>query len=285
MRYWFILLLLVFEPLTASRYGNTHLQSRLHDPFIIIGIPKCGTHLLTHTISSLLRIPCDEGWDNLNPTNSHDLEVFNTLLNHLRDQEYIHKTGIPYASQFEEILLQNHFRWLFIYRDPRDAIISLLFHMENWKGNRRDFMYIESSAYDPLSIDEKISSLLTGLHCSNYLMQFYKPLMGWRNSPNGLAIRFEDLVGTHSAFSDEEQLAKLTEIATYLNTAMTKEEIEATAAKCYLPWRAQELDGIHYKRGQVGSWKLYFSDKHKRLFKEHFGAELIELGYEDDFEW
>jgi lipopolysaccharide transport system ATP-binding protein len=41
----------------------------------------------------------------------------------------------------------------------------------------------------------------------------------------------------------------------------------------------------HYRKGMSGDWKNYFTDRIKARFKERFGQNLIELGYEKDMNW
>ena len=40
-----------------------------------------------------------------------------------------------------------------------------------------------------------------------------------------------------------------------------------------------------FRAGRVGSWKAYFDDELKALFKAVLGEELIFLGYESDDKW
>jgi hypothetical protein len=42
---------------------------------------------------------------------------------------------------------------------------------------------------------------------------------------------------------------------------------------------------LHLRKGKVGDWKNFFTEKHKEIFKEIAGETLIELGYEKDFNW
>ena len=40
-----------------------------------------------------------------------------------------------------------------------------------------------------------------------------------------------------------------------------------------------------FRRGKIGSWRDHFTAEHKRTFKEVAGDLLIQLGYEQDFDW
>jgi len=42
---------------------------------------------------------------------------------------------------------------------------------------------------------------------------------------------------------------------------------------------------LHLRKGKVGDWKNFFTEKHKEIFKEIAGKTLIELGYEKNLDW
>jgi len=39
------------------------------------------------------------------------------------------------------------------------------------------------------------------------------------------------------------------------------------------------------RKGQKGEWKIEMNAKHKKYFKDKAGYLLIELGYEDNYDW
>jgi hypothetical protein len=40
-----------------------------------------------------------------------------------------------------------------------------------------------------------------------------------------------------------------------------------------------------FRSGKTGEWKKYFTDEHKKIFKEVAGDLLIKLGFETDQNW
>ncbi len=40
-----------------------------------------------------------------------------------------------------------------------------------------------------------------------------------------------------------------------------------------------------FRSGKTGEWKKYFTDEHKKIFKEVAGDLLVKLGYEKDNAW
>lgn len=265
-----------------------------HDPFVINAIPKCGTHLIGNCISLMLNKTVDEGYDYVSEKNytPEKAKKYLAFLKSLKTSPIIHKTHMPFFPAIEKTLRKSGLKSVFIIRDPRDAIVSLLFYMEakfkNSKNrNRRDFMTIDSDIYDKLSLDEKITALMTGSCCTNYLELYLKPFVGWAHTDCSFVVKFEDLIGVKGGGTYEKQLNVINEIASYLNVQLSPTEL-AEITECtnmYETPLVQNSLGTSYIKGQIGSWDLYFSESNKKLFKKLLGKQLIELGYEMNNNW
>lgn len=264
-----------------------------HDDFVLNSIPKCGTHLIMsciyHLINKYVDEACDYGAIEAKIRKHQDLTDYLRLLQTLKGQNFIHKTHIPYYPQVEDVLLEAGMKWIFCMRDPRDAIVSLVFYMEGLKhnGNHRDFMLLDSQIYDRLTLSNKINSAMTGTYCTNYLEKFLRAMYGWTKSPYGLVVRYEDLIGPAGGGSTEAQIKTIREIASYLNVIVSEDELKAVAAHTnrFKKPSVQHVLGEHYVQGQIGNWRMYFDESNKALFKQLFGNELIELGYERNSRW
>jgi hypothetical protein len=88
----------------------------------INSIAKSGTHLLANCISQLTKHPIvntkkeNAAGDVITSNNLPELNDHSILLFH-----------VPYSYKAYEVLKNNNFKGLFIYRDPRDRIISFAF--------------------------------------------------------------------------------------------------------------------------------------------------------------
>jgi len=40
-----------------------------------------------------------------------------------------------------------------------------------------------------------------------------------------------------------------------------------------------------FRSGKTGEWKKYFTDEHKKIFKDAAGDLLVKLGYEKNNDW
>ena len=255
----------------------------IHDHFTLNSIPKCGTHFIMNCIYYMTNKRVDEGCDYVYQSDFHPND-YSHLLNQLKGVPYIHKTHVPFFPEMEEVFLSTASKWVLFIRDPRDALASLVFYLETFSGDHRDFMWVNSSIYDTLSFNEKLVAVMTGSCCTNYLKVFYAPIMNWKNSVYGITVRFEDLIGPHGGGTREKQLVAIEQMANYLNIQLSHEEIEAIAEYSYVDSPVQHALGHQYKRSQSGSWKYFFNESNEQLFYEIFEQEFIESGYKEDKE-
>lgn len=295
----FFLLLFISRAIFSHARHDTHkilsrkeLQSRgmiQHDNFVLNAIPKCGTHLIMNCIYLMINKHVDEGYDDVTEAQytKERAAQYLAFLRNLKDLSYIHKTHVPYFPAVEETLLQADMKSLFFIRDPRDAIVSLVFYMEKMSGDKRDFMVIKSDRYDRLSLNEKINAVMTGSCCTNYLDKYFRALMGWTQSPCCQVARFEDLIGPRGGGTLEQQLDAIGQISSYLSVNLSDEEKIAIAqyTNSFTTPQIQNSLNSKYIQGQIGNWASFFNESNKNLFKKLFGKELIELGYEKDNDW
>jgi hypothetical protein len=165
----------------------------------------------------------------------------------------------------------------FIYRDPRDMLISHVFFatdmheghgMHNYYQNLPDF-------------DERLSVAITGIDKDGLYMvsvkQRYEGVFQWLEQPSVMCVRFEDLI------NNREQIL-----------SQMLDQVEKTGYKIPTP-REQALEALletiqpkkskTFRSGKTGEWEKYFKDEHKALFKEVAGDLLVRLGYEKSNDW
>jgi sulfotransferase 6B1 len=235
-----------------------------YDP-IIISIPKAGTHLLCNCIAELTHKKFT-GFVLFPPENQNDNKKFC----------YAH---IKYSSEYAQKIKNKNCKTFFIYRDPRDQIVSTAFYnydrpdlWPHWQKLKLSELITE------LIIDGK--SMYNGFppYDVTGINEFYRAYMGWLKLPWVYSIKFEDLVGSSGGSTQEEQYKKIQEIAHHLSLKLPSATI---------PEIAQALFGnsATFREGKIGAWKKYFTEEHKALFKSQAGQLLIDLGYEKDLNW
>ena len=100
---------------------------------------------------------------------------------------------------------------------------------------------------------------------------------GWLKSKNVLPIKYEDLISQQKIY----YIRKLADF--YFSKRREDIDKEATV-KCMIENIKPEKSHT-FREGGSKKWKRYFTDEHKKVFKDIAGDLLIELGYEKDYNW
>jgi sulfotransferase 6B1 len=164
----------------------------------------------------------------------------------------------------------------FIFRDPRDVVVSHVFYVTEMETRHVHHEYYKS--LPDFDARLKISILGrsdTNIEFSNIADRF-EPYLDWLNHPEVLTIHFEDLI--------HHRELTLTSIMDHLLKRVTlhspRQLILASLEASINPTKSPT-----FRSGKTGEWKKHFTDEHKSLFKEVAGDLLIKLGYEKDREW
>ena len=165
----------------------------------------------------------------------------------------------------------------FMYRDPRDMLVSQVFFATDMHGDHGMHDYYKSLP----DFGARLNVAITGIDKDGLKMvsvkQRYDGVFQWLEQKNVMCIRFEELINNRDVT---------------LNAMLN--EVERTGYKIPTP-REKALsilvDAIQPKKshtfrsGKTGGWKLHFTEEHKKLFKDIAGDLLIKLRYEKDNSW
>lgn len=248
-----------------------------HDRFFIHAIPKCGTHLI-HTVIQLM-IP-------------YDINLFDPGLNIITDADMPNSIGKifgPFNPLVLNAVKENDLKVIAVIRDPRDALVSHAFYMRTFAEEGpgpllRDFFTV-GPEFDSLPLEQQITSLITGDIYANSYIDFYKNRLGWALDPYSLTVKFEDLVQNKVKRGKKVRDKTILSIAQYLNMPLHKDHLKFVLNNMSIDSSKEVHDGKIFKRASTGNWKTFLTEEHKALLKEKIGAELIDLGYEKDFNW
>jgi hypothetical protein len=164
----------------------------------------------------------------------------------------------------------------FIFRDPRDVVVSHVFYVTDMEARHVHHDYYQSLP----DFDSRLRVSILGrpdsdIEFSNIADRF-KPYLGWLDHPEVLTIHFEDLI--------HDRAAALTKIMDHLLTRfplpVTRQLILDSLETSINPKKSPT-----FRSGKTGEWKKYFTNEHKILFKEVAGDLLVKLGYEKDNDW
>lgn len=224
------------------------------EKFVITPIPKCGSHLLMKCIYRLTKQKALDLGDG-------SKEGFKQALDYSASKNCILKVHL-YSGDFAYALGCKGYKNIFMYRDPRDACVSLVRYLEIMQGNRRDFMWV-CDEWDSLSFDERLLSVMTGSHSTNYMKDWYERLINWMHYPDTLMVRYEDLIGSSGGGNAALQRETLRDIADFIGAEYSPEMVV----------------GLHNGNDRIGAWKDYFNEEHIQTFEELYSHILYLFDY------
>jgi hypothetical protein len=165
----------------------------------------------------------------------------------------------------------------FIYRDPRDMLVSQVFFATDMHEEHGVHEFYKSLP----DFGERLKVAITGIDRDGLYMvsvkQRYEGVFQWLEQSHVMCVRFEDLIDNR---------------AVTLNSML--DEVEKTGYKIPTPREKalsilveaiQPRKSHTFRSGKTGGWKQYFTDEHKELFKDVAGDLLVRLGYEKSNEW
>ena len=165
----------------------------------------------------------------------------------------------------------------FIYRDPRDMLISQVFFATDMHEGHGMHDYYNSLP----DFGARLNVAITGIDHDGLKMvsvkQRYEGVFHWLEQKDVMCLRFEDLINDRDVT---------------LNTML--DGVEKTGYRIPIP-RAKALSILMeaiqpkkshtFRAGKTGGWKTYFTEEHKKLFKDVAGDLVMRLGYEKDNDW
>jgi hypothetical protein len=164
----------------------------------------------------------------------------------------------------------------FIFRDPRDVVVSHVFYVTEMETR-----HVHHAYYATLpDFDARLRVSILGrpeldIEFPNIAERF-APYMAWLDQPEVTKLHFEDLV--HDRIRTLEVILErfLERVPLPQPRGMILESLEAAIN----PRRSPT-----YRSGKTGAWKRYFTAEHTRLFKSVAGNLLQRLGYESSASW
>lgn len=164
----------------------------------------------------------------------------------------------------------------FIFRDPRDVVVSHVFYVTDMEARHVHHDYYQSLP----DFDARLKVSILGRPASGIefpnIAERFAPYLGWLDCPEVLTIHFEDLI--------HERAATLTRIMDHL---LARTPIPAPREKILdaLETSINPSKSPTFRSGKTGEWKKYFKEEHKKIFKEVAGDLLVKLGYEKNNDW
>ena len=164
----------------------------------------------------------------------------------------------------------------FIFRDPRDVVVSHVFYLTDMEARHVHHAYYQS--LPDFHSRLKVSILGrpdAGVEFPNIADRF-APYLGWLDQPSVMKIHFEDLIN--------ERATTLNRIIDHFLARVPLQEPRA-AILMSLESSINPSRSPTFRSGKTGEWKKHFTTEHKQIFKDVAGDLLVKLKYERNNDW
>lgn len=264
----------------ALRWGRQRLQTT---PAVLgNAMPKSGSHLISQILKGLVNIGpfVDPGFPPVNRNEDNQKMSDETILENIQKMlpgdiayGYIHARQ-PFVSP----LIKSGRATIFIYRDPRDMIISHVFYAtEIHEGHGMHAYYTQQLT----SMEERIYAAIQGVKEPGAelsgVMEKYKNYLGWLDISQVLCLRFEDIL-----LNRDPTLQKILE---YLEQRGFQPTLPQENALEFLNQAIIPKKSGTFRKAQPGNWRDHFTAANKSQFKRYAPGLLECLGYEENDQW
>ncbi len=236
---------------------------------VINGIPKAGNHLVADCVGRIEKRQRQYGFPILSAKDLNE-----KIINKANQSNYF-ITHLPFDEQYSKMLKEANFKGIFICRDPRDQLVSFLEWIYEHPG---DWPKLQG-----MSRDELLSKLI---YCEDYkelglstpgVLSNYSQYTAWKNAPNFITVKFEELVGpkarkVYNKNVEKKQFKVIAQIAQHIGHPIQSKQAKKIGKTLF-------GQSPTFRKGKIGSWQTYFTEKHKAEFKDRAGTLLADLGY------
>ncbi|MEW5870906.1 MAG: sulfotransferase domain-containing protein [Chloroflexota bacterium] len=245
-------------------------------------MPKSGSHLIIQVLQGLVHLGpfVNPGFPPVNRSEDNSKQPDASVLANIQRMRpgdiaygYVHS-----REPFISALAKPGRATIFVYRDPRDMVVSHVFYATQMhKGHGMHRYYTEQLH----TMEARINAAIQGVEQPGSelspIRKKYENYLGWLEQPAVLCLRFEDLI------LDREQA--LGRILDYLADRgfvppVSRPQAVDALAQAIAPKRSGT-----FRKGQPGNWREHFTPANIACFKETSGDLLLRLGYEETGDW
>ena len=164
----------------------------------------------------------------------------------------------------------------FIFRDPRDVVVSHVFYVTDMEARHVHHEYYQSLP----DFNARLTVSILGRPDTNIefpnIADRFAPYLGWLDHPEVLSIHFEDLILDRDATLTRIMSHLLSRASLPTSRRLILDALETSINPKKSPT---------FRSGKTGEWRKHFTDEHRKIFKDVAGDLLIKLGYEKDNDW
>jgi hypothetical protein len=262
---------------------SSHFTPQIDLPILLgISFPKSGTHLLDQILLGFADVAPYakrlhsfyaeyEGESGVKRAPEQALHWLDSL--RPRDVASAHLFARPDAVAR---VASPKFIPYFIFRDPRDVVVSHVFYVTEMESRHVHHAYYQSLP----DFDARLKVSILGRPDTNIefpnIAERFASYLDWLNHPEVLTIHFEDLINDHAATLTRIMDHFLARVPLQTPRQLILDSLESSINPTKSPT---------FRSGKTGEWKKHFKEEHKKIFKDVAGDLLVKLGYESNYDW
>jgi hypothetical protein len=276
---------------SEKKESGAQVQYDLQAKWYVNGFPKAGTHLALALISPMAKkMPStafrDRPWaSRWQDTFKHTERHWPALAWHVSEllPGYWFKAHSGWSHDLEALLWCLGVCHIFVYRDPRDVAVSLLYHI---LSDDEVLMHSGRAQFRALGDkDDVLRGIITGIDGYPGVMERWKAYAPWLDSEWTFKLRYEEAVADLSGTADAIIRYALDRIGGIFELHF--EQPDTAEAVALMVAAAQDTGAsLSFRAGRTGDWRSEFNAGHAELFKEtDRDGWLVRLGYEESPDW
>lgn len=261
-----------------------HFATQSTDLPVLLGVsfPKSGTHLLDQILLGFSNVaPYAKRLHSFYAEYEGESGVKRTPQQAIAWLDALRPRDVASAHLFarHEVIQRvcsSAFIPYFIFRDPRDVVVSHVFYVTDMEVS-----HVHHDFYTSLpDFDSRLNVSILGrpdtkIEFPNIADRF-TPYLGWLDQTSVMKIHFEDLVDDRTPTLNRIIDHFLSRVPLQTPRGLILDSLESSINPSKSPT---------FRSGKTGEWKKYFTEAHKNIFKDVAGDLLVRLGYEKDWDW
>jgi sulfotransferase family protein len=247
-----------------------------------ISFPKSGTHLLDQILLGFNRVApfsrrLHSFYAEYEGESGHkrSIEQATAWLDSLRAGDITSAHLFARAEIVRKVCTQAFVPY-FIFRDPRDVVVSHVFYVTDMEASHVHHDYYQSLP----DFDSRLKVSILGRPDTNIefpnIADRFAPYLGWLDQPSVMKIHFEDLINERAGTLNRIIDHFLARVSLSAPRQLILESLESSINPSRSPT---------FRSGKTGEWKKHFTEPHKQIFKDMAGDLLVQLGYEKNNDW
>jgi hypothetical protein len=272
----------VYHMEKAAQRFRFRMQRKDLPVLLGISFPKSGTHLLDQILLGFSSVApyakrLHSFYAEYDGESGHKRspEQALTWLDSLRPGDIVSAHLFARPEAVRRVCSPNFIPY-FIFRDPRDVVVSHVYYVTDMEARHVHHEYYQSLP----DFNARLNASILGRPDTNIefpnIAERFAPYLGWLEREEVLSIHFEDLI--------DDRASALTRILDHFLARVPlqtpRQRILDSLEASIDPQRSPT-----FRSGKTGEWEKHFTEEHKTTFKKVAGDLLIQLGYERDHNW